>query len=601
VALALLLTFVSSTVALLTHSGQHYFDAITMFVFLLLGARWIESALRQRTAEQIERLSNARPLQCYRLPDFPSSERIDNVPASSLAVGDMVSVRPGDVIPADAIVIRGQSEVDEALMTGESRPVARGAGDKLIGGTINGSSPLIAQITAVGEQTVLARLGKMVEAGLHFRPAFQGIAERAARWLAPATLLAAMMAGIFWWQIDRSRAVEIAIAVLAVTCPCAFALAAPTALAGALSRLANRGVMVARGHLIETLANATDVVFDKTGTLTTGQMTVVSMTCECAAPLDVLHVLRIAIAMERGAAHPAAKAITAYAEAQLAASHNNHSVPVATALRSVAGLGVEATIDGHRYRLGRPDIADAKSHSGEVDGLTVHQSGNTVIVLRCVNVGVDDNLGVNVEALSAGPALRAMFTLADPIRTDAAACLHQLKSAGLTIHLLSGDAAAVVNRVAATLEINGAHVRDSQSPTDKRDYVQALRMRGATVIAVGDGVNDAPMLAEANGSIGLADGAALTRLSADAVLAARRERLLAALDDAFGTARATKNRIAENLLWALAYNVIAIPLAVAGAVTPLLAALGMALSSLVVVLNASRLSWHRDSSPNGSA
>jgi Cu2+-exporting ATPase len=346
--------------------------------------------------------------------------------------------------------------------------------------------------------------------------------------------------------------------------------------------------MVARGHLIETLANATDVVFDKTGTLTTGRMEVVRVACNDASLKDAL---RIAIAMEQGAAHPAGKAITAYAEAKLAMFGFPRQAPVATALTSIAGQGIEATIEGRVYRLGRPDFAQPISTRNAVADIprTLDESDTTTIAL----------CSVNADAPSAQPDLSATFYLSDPIRRDAEACVDRLKVQGLTIHLLSGDTEAVVQRVAATIGISAANVRAAQTPSDKRDYIKVLRERDAIVIAIGDGVNDAPMLAEANGSIGLADGAALTRLSADAVLATAHERLLTAFANAFDTGRSAKKRITENLFWALAYNVVAIPLAVSGVVTPLVAALGMALSSLVVVVNASRLSWSRSNSPTG--
>jgi Cu2+-exporting ATPase len=585
VALALLLTFAASTVALVTQSGQHYFDAITMFVFLLLGARWLESSLRLRTAEAIDRLSNARPLGCQRLVDFPQTERAATVRADQLAVGDFVSIRMGEAVPADAIVVRGESELDEALMTGESRPVARSAGDKLIGGTINITSPLIAQVTAVGNNTLLAQLGKMVESSLAYRPAFHGLAERVARCLAPATLLASAVAALVWWQIEPSRAAEIAIAVLAITCPCAFALAAPAALASALARLTKAGLLVARGHLVETIACATDVVFDKTGTLTTGEMRVTDVRCE-ADQLD--RVLALAVAMERGSIHPAARAINRYAAAH---RRSSEAIPVAERLEMIAGQGVEAKINGRTYRLGKPEFAIPAPWQDKYAALLPSLAHNQTHLALCSTLPAPG--GEPAELDQTSPPVFVIFSLTDPIRPDAKACIAALQARSINVHLLSGDSAPVVTETAEHLGIAPRFTRSAQTAEQKRLYVAQLIKRGAQVVAVGDGVNDAPMLAEATGSIGLAHGATLTRLSADAVLATQGNQLLNVLTNAFVLSRQTRNVIRQNLAWALAYNLVALPLALAGSVTPLVAAFGMAVSSLIVVINASRLGLGR--------
>jgi Cu2+-exporting ATPase len=585
VALALLLTFAASTVALVTQSGQHYFDAITMFVFLLLGARWLESSLRLRTAEAIDRLSNARPLGCQRLVDFPQTERAATVRADQLAVGDFVSIRMGEAVPADAIVVRGESELDEALMTGESRPVARSAGDKLIGGTINITSPLIAQVTAVGNNTLLAQLGKMVESSLAYRPAFHGLAERVARCLAPATLLASAVAALVWWQIEPSRAAEIAIAVLAITCPCAFALAAPAALASALARLTKAGLLVARGHLVETIACATDVVFDKTGTLTTGEMRVTDVRCE-ADQLD--RVLALAVAMERGSIHPAARAINRYAAAH---RRSSEAIPVAERLEMIAGQGVEAKINGRTYRLGKPEFAIPAPWQDKYAALLPSLAHNQTHLALCSTLPAPG--GEPAELDQTSPPVFVIFSLTDPIRPDAKACIAALQARSINVHLLSGDSAPVVTETAEHLGIAPRFTRSAQTAEQKRLYVAQLIKRGAQVVAVGDGVNDAPMLAEVTGSIGLAHGATLTRLSADAVLATQGNQLLNVLTNAFVLSRQTRNVIRQNLAWALAYNLVALPLALAGSVTPLVAAFGMAVSSLIVVINASRLGLGR--------
>jgi Cu2+-exporting ATPase len=455
----------------------------------------------------------------------------------------------------------------------------------LIGGTINITSPLIAQVTAVGNNTLLAQLGKMVESSLAYRPAFHGLAERVARCLAPATLLASAVAALVWWQIEPSRAAEIAIAVLAITCPCAFALAAPAALASALARLTKAGLLVARGHLVETIACATDVVFDKTGTLTTGEMRVTDVRCE-ADQLD--RVLALAVAMERGSIHPAARAINRYAAAH---RRSSEAIPVAERLEMIAGQGVEAKINGRTYRLGKPEFAIPAPWQDKYAALLPSLAHNQTHLALCSTLPAPG--GEPAELDQTSPPVFVIFSLTDPIRPDAKACIAALQARSINVHLLSGDSAPVVTETAEHLGIAPRFTRSAQTAEQKRLYVAQLIKRGAQVVAVGDGVNDAPMLAEATGSIGLAHGATLTRLSADAVLATQGNQLLNVLTNAFVLSRQTRNVIRQNLAWALAYNLVALPLALAGSVTPLVAAFGMAVSSLIVVINASRLGLGR--------
>ena len=571
VAVALLLTFAASTWALLTQHGHLYFDAITMFIFLLLGARWIESAARDRTAGRIERMANPQPVAVSRLPDFPHSESHERVNSRMLCRHDVIAVEQGAIIPADGVVLRGTTEVDEALMTGESTSVIKRVGDAVTGGTLNTLGAIVVRVTAVGESSVLAQLARLVESGLMTRPAFHGIADKVARYLAPATLLLALCGALIWAVIDPGKSLAVAVAILAITCPCAFALAAPTAAAAALGAMAERGLLVVRGHVLETLATATDVVFDKTGTITTGTWQLEDVIC---APSARAACLAICGALESGAIHPVARAI------QRALDQPIEPAPpsglVADSISHVAGAGVEGVVNSQRYRFGSAAFA----------GVAADAAANVPACAKPVAVLAVDRDAVWVHL--------ATLVFSDAVRPHAADTIAGLTAAGLVVHLLSGDQPAVVAAVARECGFDMAQVRAAQSAEDKRNYIAALQARGRTVVAIGDGMNDAPMLAAADAGIGLASGAAMTRLSSDAVADDGKQQLFACISDAFVRARAATAITRQNLGWAFAYNVIALPLAFFGLVTPLVAAAGMAVSSLVVVANASRLwSWNR--------
>jgi P-type Cu2+ transporter len=574
VAIALALTFFASSWALMTQQGHLYFDAITMFIFLLLGARWIESATRERAVARIERMSNPKPITVSRLIDFPNSEANEWVNSQSLCVDQIIAIEQGALIPADGEILRGESEVDEALMSGESKPVAKRVGDHVRGGTLNMIGAIVVRVTAVGKRSVLAQLARLVDSALLARPSFHGITEKVARYLAPATLLLALIGALAWAMIDASKSLDVAVAILAITCPCAFALAAPTAAAATLGAMASRGLLVVRGHVLETLATATDVVFDKTGTITTGQWRLIEIS---VATTERDFYLNICGALESGAIHPVARAI----QHELAAQNSHATVPselVATSLIQVAGSGVEGVIDGQRYRFGTHRFALGEDK------------------LASINAKPDDTNTTTLLSAQRGEQWMPLATLTfkDEIRPNVSQTIAKLEAAGLNVHLLSGDATNVVNAVARTCGINIDRVRATQSAAEKRDYVLALQAQGRRVVAIGDGMNDAPMLASADAGIGLAAGASLTRLSSDAVLDEGKLQLFTCIGDAFMRARQTLVITRQNIGWAFFYNAVALPLAFCALVTPFIAAVGMALSSLVVVINATRLgSWNR--------
>jgi Cu2+-exporting ATPase len=584
IGIALISTFSLSTWSLITGTGHHYFDAISMFVTLILGVRLVESGLRQRTLEAIERFSNTRPVTATRLAAFPDETLTETLTAAALSVNDIVRVGPGEVIPADAIIVRGESEIDESLLTGESLPVRRRVGDPLIAGSVNTHGVLIARVTAHCDASVIAQLARKVESNLVGRTTGKSALDWIARLLAPATMLLALISGLVWlWLLPEypQRALDVAVAVLVVTCPCAFALAVPAAQAAVLAHCISSGLLITRSHVVESLANVTDIVFDKTGTLTMGHMSVVGVVLT-APERELGNVLAVVRAMEQGNNHPVARALLAYADTYAADNLGITKAP--RSLTIVAGHGVEATIDGAHYRLGAKDWAIAQDECGRrTDDVTYAANrADTEIVLSVAPDGAESSR-----------TTLAQFLLRDTVRAESTSTVATLQSMGIRVHLLSGDAESVVAHCAREIGLDPALVRSRQSSSDKQGYIHALRAASqnqqGTVVAVGDGTNDAQMLTSAHVGIGLASGTALTKLAADAVQSTDRSDVLSNISAGIQCARRGHQVLRQNIIWAFAYNLIAVPLAIAGLATPLLAAIGMAASSLIVVVNAARL------------
>ncbi|WP_229504868.1 heavy metal translocating P-type ATPase [Massilia mucilaginosa] len=547
VAIGIGAAFGASVVATLRGSGDVYYDSVTMFIFLLLASRYLELMARRKAARALEDLQRALPAAAQRLADWPASRQATMVAAASLAEGDVILVEPGSAVAADGIILEGQSDVDLALLTGESRAQARVPGDELPGGAINTTQAIVLRVTRVASDSTLARLVKLVEKAGQGKPQIAQWADRVAAWFVVGLLLLTVAVFIGWQMVDPARAWQVAIAVLVVSCPCALSLATPTALAAATDALVRRGVLVVQPHVLETLQRATHIVFDKTGTLTEGRP--VLRHVEPLASLERARCLQLAAALEAGSAHPLALAIR-----NAAPGGELH----ATELHSEAGQGVEGVIDGVRYRLGRAGYAGAAPAPRWPDVSNVYLGANGIVLAR--------------------------FELADALRADAPEVVRRFRARGQTVILLSGDDQSVVSRTGAALGIETAI--GQQLPEQKLAYVQQLQAQGAVVAMVGDGINDAAVLRAADVSFAMGGGAALAQLSADCVLLSSR---LSALDDAaLGAARALRI-IRQNLAWASIYNCVAIPAAAFGLINPWLSAAGMSLSSAVVVVNALRL------------
>ncbi len=428
-------------------------------------------------------------------------------------------------------------------------------GDAVIGGSVNTASPLVMRVERVGENTRLAAIQRLMERAATEKPRLVELADRVAGRFIVALLVLAAATAIAWWWIDASRALWVFVAVLVVSCPCALSLATPAALTVATGALAARGVLVTRGHAIEALARADRFVFDKTGTLTLGRMTLVSV-LPLRGDADGARIL--AAAMEHGSEHPIARALAAGIEGPL---------PEVVRIRGITGAGVEGDIDGRVLRLGRPEfVSDLHGHAVPPAVAPLFGDGDTVVALGDTTAWI------------------AFFRLSDGLRPEAGAMTAELAAMDVGMSIFSGDSIAAARGVGAALGISD--IRAGLGPEDKHAALAALQADGETVAMVGDGVNDAPVLAQAQVSIAMGGGADLARANADVVLLGND---LLALPRGLRLARRTLGIVRQNLVWAFAYNFLAIPLAMTGWVTPWMAGIGMSASSLFVVLNALRL------------
>jgi len=554
VALALLLAWLPSVFNTLRADGEVYFDSVGMFIFFLSAGRFVEMNVRHRSLNSSEALARSLPAQVTRL--FADGTR-ERVAARALGVGDRFLVPQGGVVAVDAALpadlpAGAHASLDESLITGESAAVRRVAGERIRGGSVNLGSPVVLAATATVEDSTLSSMVRLLERAQATRPRIARAADRAASWFVAVILILAVVTAVAWWPIDPARAFAAVLAVLVVTCPCALSLATPVALAAATTRLARLGLLVTRADAIERLARADTVIFDKTGTLTGNSTGVVDV--KLSTTISREQALAMAAALERGSAHPLAEAFRPHQDAHLCAD----------ALSEFSGRGVEGRIDGMRWRLGRREFVEALS---PVPGSArTNETAATTLYLG-------SELGLAAE-----------FEVGVPLRADAAAAIEELRAMGFTVIIASGDSRGAVMGAARSLNISRAHAR--LAPDDKIQLLQELRAAGHRVFMIGDGINDGPVLAAADVSCAMGQGSAIAQSASDLLLV---HDGLATLPRAVAAARRALRVMRQNLAWALAYNLAAVPLAALGYVSPWLAALGMSLSSLGVVLNARRL------------
>lgn len=555
VALGIAAAFIGSVVATVSGEGDVYYDTVTMFIFLLLCSRYLELVARRKAASALEKLQLALPASAARMPGYPADRTTETVPAAQLREGDMVLVRPGEAIASDCTIVEGSTAIDLSLLTGESKPQQRAAGDALPGGAVNTAQAIVVTITRLARDSTLSMLVRLVERAGHGKPQLSLWADKVAAWFVAALLLFSVIIFCVWQWVDPARAWPIAIAVLVVSCPCALSLATPSALAAATDRLVRQGVLVVQPHVLETLHRTTHVVFDKTGTLTLGRPALRNLAT--FGQQSSAWCLQAAATLEASSAHPLAAALIE--AAQSAGSPVLSALDIGTA----AGQGVSGTIDGRLYRLG------SAAYVAELTGSPLPEggaSGLTPVCLGCADGWI------------------ARFDLADAIRPDARRVVDYFAAQGKHVVLLSGDEQDVAQHVARELGIPSAH--GASLPEQKLAFVQQLQAGGAVVAMVGDGVNDAAVLRAADVSFAMGSGAALAQTHADTVLLSGE---LGAVAETARVAQKTMLVIRQNLAWATLYNALAIPAAALGALNPWLSGIGMSLSSAVVVLNALRL------------
>nr|WP_225980299.1 cation-translocating P-type ATPase [Paracidovorax avenae] len=566
VALGMGITFVVSTAGTFDPAGafgrEVYYDSLTMFVFFLLTGRWLEMRMRDRTAGALEAVMN-------RLPDSVERRGADGaftrVAVRRLAVGDVVRILPGEAFPADGRIERGSTQVDEALLTGESTPLARAEGAAVTAGSYNLRAPVEVHVERVGGDTRFAEIVALMESASAQKPRLAQLADRIARPFLAGVLVAAGLAAAWWWKTDPEHALMVAVAVLIVTCPCALSLATPVAMLTAAGALARQGVLVRNLQALESLAAVDTVVFDKTGTLTQDGIRIAGV--HPAQGFTQAEALALAAALARHSLHPLSRALVQAAGPQGEGAIERWRL---SDVREVAGQGLAARVDdlqGLRapavLRLGRAADAGAAATQRVALGAEPLQAG---------------------ASPAAWPAEVACFDWREDLRPDAAGVIARLREAGLSVELLSGDRADAVARVAASAGIDAA--RGDCSPQDKLDRMRALQAAGRHVAMVGDGLNDGPVLAGAHVSFAFGRAVPLARSRSDFVVMGDQ---LALVERSVRLARRTLRVVRQNLAWAAAYNALCVPLAVAGWMPAWLAGLGMALSSLLVVANAARL------------
>ncbi|MCF7521562.1 heavy metal translocating P-type ATPase [Neisseria sp. ZJ106] len=564
IALAVVMMFVAGLYSVATNAGEGmYFESIAMLMFFLLGGRFMEQIARRKAGDAAERLVKLVPAFCHKLGRYPESQESEEAVVAKLSVGDVILVKPGEVIPVDGTVLSGESEVNEAMLTGESLPVAKRTNDKITAGTLNASGPLIVRTDSVGGNTRLSHIVKLLDRALAQKPRIAELAEKYASTFVFTELLLAVPVFIGWtFYADAQTALWITVALLVITCPCALSLATPTALAASTGALAGEGVLISGSQSLETLAQIDDVVFDKTGTLTRGELTVSRIVA--LGRLKTGIGLQIAQALEQQSEHPIAKAILRHTPEN---SSEAAEIQIARQINRVGhGVSAHLTINGESqiWALGRAGFV-AEIAGALPPCAAIEHNGSMVF-------------------LGNQSGFQTAFLLEDEIKNGAEHMISALKAQGIRLHLLSGDRQAAVAAVAAALNLD-AHQAEA-APEDKLAYVAALQRTGRKVLMVGDGINDAPVLVQADVSVAVAEGADVARDGADVVLLNDDLRVLPMMIE---RAKKTRRIIQQNLSWASAYNIIAVPLAVFGYVQPWIAALGMSASSLVVVANALRL------------
>lgn len=547
VSLAIMLAFTASIWSTFNQGVDVYFSEICMFIFFLLVGRYFEMRARHRMSRAGNNLLTLLPNLALKISNVGTDTETETLIASTdIQHGDILRVKPGHTIAADGVVIEGVSSVDEAALTGEYLPVSKKIGDHVIGGTHNVESPLLMRVTATGAEAQLSTIMRLLDRAQQSKPRAALIADKVASYFVVAVLLVSLAVLSFWWYHENfERAFFIVLSVLVITCPCALALATPTALTAATAALREQGLLISKSHVLEVLPQVDHVVFDKTGTLTEGRLNIerVVTLSDHAESL----VLSLAAGVEQHSTHPIARAFRAF-----------EPEPVQQP-EQVSGQGISALWQGQRVFLGRADYAwpapiEAPSKSGQ---WLLMASESTPI---------------------------AWILLNDKLRSNAANVVKHLQQRGIRVSLLTGDPSDAGPLLAKQLQID--NVQYGMTPEQKLQTVAQWQASGETVMMVGDGINDVPVLAAANLSLAVNEASDLAKTNADTLLTSGN---LGTLINAIDVGKKTRRVIKQNHAWAIGYNLLALPAASAGLIVPWQAAIGMSLSSVLVVANAMRL------------
>jgi Cu+-exporting ATPase len=553
----------------MTVNGPLYFEAAAVVITLVLLGKWLETRAKRSTTAAIRALVKLRPETAHVVRDGVESD----VPVEQILTGDIVAIRPGERLPVDGRVAEGHSAVDEALLTGESLPVAKAEGDIVIGGAINGTGRLLVEATAVGDASTLARIIRMVEGAQASKAPVQKLVDQVSAVFVPAVLMAAALTFVGWWlaSADFEHALIAAVSVLVIACPCALGLATPTAIMVGTGAAARSGILIKDALALEMAHRVTTVVLDKTGTLTQGHPTVTDIVGD-----DENTILALAATAQSASEHPLAIAVLG------AAAERGLNLATVQDFQSVTGKGLTANVEGQALALGnRALMAEQNFDTGkfEARAAELETDGRTVMWLA-------------VDGLMTG-----LIAVADQIKPSAIEAVGRLKAAGIRTVMMTGDnarTAAVVGKAVAVDQVIAEVL-----PADKAAQVDKLRAAGEVVAMVGDGVNDAPALAAADIGIAMGTGTDVAMETAAITLMRGDPMLLA---DAIDVSRKSYNKIRQNLFWAFIYNVIGIPLAALGFLSPVVAGGAMAFSSVSVVSNSLLLrSWRAKSTNRGGA
>jgi len=552
ITLGLSIAFCSSLWSTLQNTGHVYYDSIVMFVFFILGGRYFEFMSRRKSTAYLDKVSSILPLTATQVHNSGEQEIVE---LNSLSVSDKVLVKPGEVIPVDGDVYEGRSSVNESLITGESMPVTKTLGMHVIGGSTNVESPLFIKITDVGEHTVLSNISRIIDKASSNKPTTVLLANKIVSVFIVCLLIIAALTAFYWYQADQSQWLAITITVLVVSCPCALSLATPTAFSSAAATLMQYGIALINNDALEKIAKSDCFVFDKTGTLTKGELELVQIEIN-DSNFKRDDVLQIATALESASEHPLAKAI-------VNASKNIETIR-ANNIENFPGQGISGEIEGSWY-IGTEQFINEHSSADAIPQKVTAESLRKII-------------------LANSTSLIATLYFTDELRENSNTLIQYLKKQGKKIILMSGDHRSIVELIADQLNID-EHQAELK-PKDKLDNIAKLQDQGYQVCMVGDGINDAPAFAQADVAIAMTDASDITKLNADVLLLNNK---IESLKTMLKIVTKTNRTIHMNFTWALAYNIIALPFAITGFITPWMAALGMSLSSLIVVVNATKI------------